>query len=57
MGSSHCCVVACAHLGDGTGGRTVTLAALLLLTSRPVRYEAVLHSCGTNLVGGVGTDL
>ena len=45
-----------AHLGNGTGRRTVTMAALLLLTSGPARYEAVLHGCVTSLLGG-GTDL
>ena len=49
--SQNRCIVACAHLGNGTGHRTVTLAAPLLLTSGPVRYEAVLHSCGISLVG------
>ena len=32
-----------AHLGNGTGRRTVTMVAPLVLTSGPVRYEAVLH--------------
>ena len=49
-----------AHLGNGTGRRTATMMAplpplpplLLLLTSGLVRDEAVLHSCGTNPVGG-----
>ena len=31
-----------AHLGTGTGRRTATMVAPLLLTSGPVRYEAVL---------------
>ena len=57
MGSSYRCIVACAHLGNGTGRRTATMAALLLLTSGPVRHEAVLHSYGTSPVGGLGTDL
>ena len=60
MGSLYHCIVACAHLGNGTGHRTATLAAVLLLTSGPVRYEAVLHSSGTNNPSGgagVGTDL
>ena len=39
------------HLGNDTGRRTVTVAAPLLLTSGLVRYEAMLHTCGTNLVG------
>ena len=57
MGSLYCCIVACAHLGNGTGRRTATLVTPLLLTSGPVRYEAVRHSCGTNPVGkGFGTD-
>ena len=49
-------VVACAHLGKATGRRTATMAAplLVLLTSGPVRYEAVLHSCGTSVVGEGG---
>ena len=51
MGSSYRCIVACVHLGNGTGRRTVTLTTPLLLTSRPVRFEAVLHSCGTIPVG------
>ena len=37
-----------AHLGNGTGSRTVTMMALLLFTSGPVRHKAVLHSCGTS---------
>ena len=41
-----------AHLGNGSGRRTVTMMAPLLLTHGLVRYEAVLHSCGTSLVGG-----
>ena len=40
-----------AHLGNGTGHRTVTMAAPLLFTSGLVRYEAVLHSYGESLVG------
>ena len=39
-----------AHLGNGTGHRTVTMAAPLLLTSGPARYEALLHGCGTSPV-------
>ena len=41
------------HLWNNTGCRTVTMAAplLVLLTSGPEMYEAVLHSCGTSLVG------
>ena len=57
MGSLYRCIVACAHLMNGTSHRTV---ALLLLTSGPVRYEVVFHSCGTSpvvVVGGGGTDL
>ena len=45
------------HLGNDTGHRTATMMAPLLHTSGPVRYEAVLHSCGTSPVGGMGTDL
>ena len=41
-----------AHLRNGTGRRTVTLMAPLLLTSGLARYEAALHSCGTSPVGG-----
>ena len=52
-----CIVVADAPFGNGTGRRTATLAAPLALTSGLVRYEAVLHSYGTNPVGGGGTDL
>ena len=37
-----------AHLGNGTVRRTVTMMAPLILTSGLVRYEAVLHSCGTS---------
>ena len=40
-----------AHLGNSTGRRTVTMTALLL-TSGPVRYEAVPQSHGTSQVGG-----
>ena len=40
-----------AHLWNGTGHRIVTMTALLLLTSGLVRYEAVLHGCGTSPVG------
>ena len=47
-----CVCVWCAHLGNSTGRRTVTMAAPLLLTSGPVRYEAVLYSCGTSPVAG-----
>ena len=40
-----------ADLKNGTGHRTVTMEApLVVLTSGSVRYEAVLHSCGTSLV-------
>ena len=46
------CIIACAHLENGTGHRTVAFAALLLLTSDLARYEAVLHTCGTSLVEG-----
>ena len=52
MGSSYHCIVACAHLGNGTGRRTVRLAVPLLLTSGLVRYEAVRHSC--TVVEGAG---
>ena len=39
------------HLWNGASRRTVTMATLLLLTNGPARYKAVLHSCGTSLVG------
>ena len=49
------------HLGNGTGRRTVTMASPLLLTSGLARYEAMLQSCETSLVGmgggEVGIDL
>ena len=54
MGGSYHYIVACGQLGNGTGRRTATLMALLLLTSGPVRYEAELHSCGTSPVLGKG---
>ena len=41
-----------AHLGNGSGHRTVTMMAPLLLTSDMMRYEAVLHNCETSAVGG-----
>ena len=44
MGGLYCCIVACTHLGSGTGHITVTIVAPLLLTSGLMRYEAVLHS-------------
>ena len=50
MGGSYRCIVTCAHLGNGTGRRTATLKAPLLLASGPVRYEAVLYSCGISPV-------
>ena len=39
---------------NGTGHSTAILAAPLLLSSGPVRYEVVLHSCGTSPVWGGG---
>ena len=51
---SYRCIVACANLGTGTGHRTMTLAAPLLLNSGPVRYETMLHRCGTSPVGSGG---
>ena len=54
MASSYHYIVACAHLGNDTGHRIATLVAPLLLTSGPVSYEAVLHSCGTGPVGEYG---
>ena len=52
MGNLYRYIVACGHLGNSTGHRTATLVAPLLLTSGPVRYAAVLHSCGTSPVQG-----
>ena len=46
-----------AQLGKGTGHRTATMMAPLLLTIGPVRYEAMLHSCWSSPVGGMGTDV
>ena len=43
------CIVALCTLREC---RTATMTAPLLLTHGPVRYEAVLHSCGTNPVWG-----
>ena len=57
MRSLYCCIVACAHLGNGTGRRTATMSALLLLTSGLVRHETVLHSCVTSPEGGGGYRL
>ena len=58
MGSLYRCIVACAHLVNGTGCRTVIMVAPLLLISGLDKHEAVLHSCGTKSVaGGVGTGL
>ena len=37
-------IIACAHLGNGTGHRNATMAAPLLLTSGPARYEAERHN-------------
>ena len=54
MEGSYWCIVACTHLATSTCCRTVTMVAPLLLTSGPVRYEAVLHSCGTSPVGDGG---
>ena len=54
MTGSYHCIVACTHLGNGTGRRTVTLAVPLALTSGPVRYEAVLYSCGKMPLGRGG---
>ena len=53
------CVALClldAYLGNSTGCRTVTMTAPLLITSGPLRYEAVLHSCETSPIaeGGDG---
>ena len=49
-----------AHLGNGTDCRIATMTTSLLLTSGLMRYDLVLHNCGTSLVGGgmgAGTDL
>ena len=40
----------CVQLGNGTGHITVTMVAPLLLFNGQVRYNAVLHSCGTSPV-------
>ena len=40
-----------ADLGNSTSHRTATIMVPLLLTSGSVRYEAVLHSCGTSPLG------
>ena len=45
-------IVACTHLGSGTGHRTATMAEPLLPTSDPVWYEAVLYICVTSPVEG-----
>ena len=39
----YCNIVACAHLGNGTGCRTATMAAPLVLTNGPVKCEVMLH--------------
>ena len=44
VGGLYCCIVACADLRNGTGHRTVTKAASLLLTSGLAKYEVGLHS-------------
>ena len=44
-----------ANLGNGTGRQTATMVAPLPLTSFLARYKAVLHGCGTNLMG-VGVE-
>ena len=44
MSGLYHCTVAYAHLGNGIGRKTLTMAALLPLTGSPVRYEAVLHN-------------
>ena len=41
-----------AHLGNGTGRRTVRIAVPLLVTSGPVTYEVVLHSWATSPMRG-----
>ena len=43
---SHPCIVIFTHLGHGPGDGIAKLAAPLL-TSGLLRYDAVLHSCGT----------
>ena len=52
MGTLYHSIVACAHLGNGSGHRTARLAAPLILTNSLVRYETMLHSCGTSPVRG-----
>ena len=52
MGSLYRCIVDCAYLGNCPCHRTVPKAVPLLLSSGPVKYEAVLPSCGTIPVGG-----
>ena len=57
MGGSFHCIVACAHLGNGTGRRTATLTTPPPLTSGPMKYEVVLHNHETSPEGvGGGTD-
>ena len=51
-GSLYHYMTACTHLGNSMGHRTLTLAAHLLFIIDLVRYEAVLHSCGTSPVAG-----
>ena len=51
MGNLYRCIgIACVHLGNGTCHKTVTMAASLLLSCVSVRYEAVVHLCGTSPV-------
>ena len=44
MVSLNRCIDACAHIGNGTGHRTATIAAPLYLTIGPMRCEAMLHN-------------
>ena len=39
-------------VGDWPIRRSATMMTSLLLTSGPLRYEAVLHSCGISPCGG-----
>ena len=57
--SSHHCIVACAQLGNGSGRKTATLVAPLLLTSGSVRYETAsqLWDKPSVCVGEGGIDL
>ena len=49
------CLMHTKEMAQVTG--TATRLAPLLFTSGSVRYEALPHSCGTNPVLGMGTDI